>query len=231
MPNTTLSVAPAIAPTASSRRRPRSGLRRRPLATTRFVTFCRIARRRLASVGSIDFSSRRAPGTGPPLKSADTTERASASPTSPPTNSTAYRLRPVSTIRSSPATARSRIVAVTPLAACPTRSADTMALTSGGSYWAMIVPRPGWSRQRMTRIAIATIIATTATTAPTAPVIAAADAPNDSSRGSNVPDTNPAAIVRFSYGPMAVVSATMTRGTESAVVSDSHGVVEPVQPR
>jgi hypothetical protein len=48
------------------------------------------------------------------------------------------------------------------------------------------------------RITIATIIATMAPAVPTAPVIAAADAPNDSSRGSNVPDANPAAIVRFS---------------------------------
>ena len=204
---------------------PRSGRRRSFRCTTRLVTDWRSESRRRPSATSRDFSSRRAPGTGLPLYSARTMDCASRSPSSPPMNSTAYFLRPVSTTRSSPATARSRIVAVTPFSGCPTRSAASIALTpSGGSYCAMIVPRPGWSRHRAMRSTMAASMASTANAAATAPAIAAGDAQNESSRGSKVPGAKPTATVRFSYGPIVNASATTAGGAESVVASDSHGV-------
>ena len=63
-------------------------------------------------------------------------------------------------------------------------------MPSGGSYCAMIVPRPGWSRQRRTRSTMAASMARPAKTAATAPAMAAGDAPNESSRGSKVPGSN-----------------------------------------
>ncbi len=118
---------------------------------------------------------------------------------------------------------------MTPLPAWPARSAASIALSpAGGSYCAMIVPRPGWLRQRTMRSTMAVSMASSASAAPTAPVIAAADAPNDSSRGSKVPSRNATANERFSNGPSAAASATTAGGSTT---SESHGRVDPLEPR
>ena len=78
---------------------------------------------------------------------------------------------------------------------------------------------------------MAAIMARPAKTAASPPAMAAGDAQNESSRGSNVPGSKPTATVRFSYGPSVKASATTTGGAASVVVSDSHGVPDPLQPR